>query len=73
VASSVALTYGLIGLIGRMLLGATPLALVLSAALATLAYGFLLYRERETLNLSVLRDIARVGRRARTEQLDAPE
>ena len=29
--------------------------------------------ERETLNLSVLRDIARVGRRARTEQLDAPE
>lgn len=72
VASSVAVTYGLIGLAGRLLLGATPLALVLSVALATLAYIFLLHRERETLRLSVIRDVARVGRRGRAMHPDAP-
>jgi hypothetical protein len=55
-----------------LLLGATPLALVLSVALATLAYIFLLHRERETLRLSVIRDVARVGRRGRAMHPDAP-
>jgi O-antigen/teichoic acid export membrane protein len=60
VAGSAWITFGAIGLLGRLLLGTTPLALVASTLVASLAYAFLLRRARGTLNLGVLRDIIRL-------------
>jgi O-antigen/teichoic acid export membrane protein len=71
VAGSALLTYGVVGVLGRLLLGATPVGLVVSSALATLGYVALLRRSRDTLKFHVIRDVVRSRGRAGTIDLGA--
>jgi O-antigen/teichoic acid export membrane protein len=57
VAGSALLTYGGIGMLGRLLLGPTLVGLVASGGLATIAYAVLLWSARDTLKFDVIRHV----------------
>ena len=64
VAGSALLSFGVGGAVARLLLGATPVALVASGVAGTLIYVVLLRRAHEILRFDVMRDVVRArGRR----------